>query len=55
MLQCGDRMLHQNVAVAVMAWVSQLWGGPCGALGPFPKNSPPSLDPFCPAKGDGVT
>lgn len=54
MLQYGDRMLHQNMAVVVIHWVSQAWGGLCGALCPFSKDSTPSLDPFCSAKEEGV-
>lgn len=46
-------MLHQNVAV-VMQWVSQPWGGLCGALCPFPKDWTPSLYLFCSAKEKGV-
>lgn len=55
MLQFGDRMLHQSMAVVVMQWVSQPRGGLCGALCPFPGDSTWSLSPLCYAKEEGFT
>lgn len=47
MLQFGDRMLHQSMAVVVMQWASQPRVGLSGALCPFPGDSTRSLSPLC--------